>query len=253
MKRLLATTAIASSMAFAGAASAESLLEQIMAEVEATQVSLLNSAENLADIDATVNIEAFGASGLEAVLEALAGDLDGSFTGMFSEVAFTDGGQIGSGEFFNPADIIAALQTQVDDVSTTAIGALNTGVVGTVLENLETVPGVDENGDAINDVLNSTTQISGTVMNLQNAVAQSVTQTSNSLATSTTFEAVDPVQVANLALNNADDLNASVNVAQLLANVDGISTTAIGALNTGNIATDIATNTTSLTEAIVGR
>ncbi len=238
MRKLLMTTAIVSSMAFAGAASAQSLLEQILEDTTETQLQLLNAAENLADIDASVTIEAFGAEGLEDVLDAISGSLDGSFTGMFSEVAFTDGGQTGSGEFFDPADLIAALQTQVNDVSTTAIGALNTGVVGNVMDTVE--------GD------NSTQEISASVMNLMNATQQSVAQTSNSLATSTEFADVDPVQIANLALNNADDINASVNVAQLLSNVDGISTTAIGALNTGNIATDIATNTSSLTESIVG-
>ena len=238
MRKLLTTTAIAASMAFAGAASADSLLQEILEETSETQLQLLNAAENLADIDASVTIQAFGAEGLEDVLDALSGDLDESFSGMFSEVAFTDGGQTGSGEFFDPADLIAALQTQVNDVSTTAIGALNTGVVGNVMDTVE--------GD------NSTQEISASVMNLMNATQQSVAQTSNSLATSTEFEVVNPVQIANLAFNNADQIDASVSVAQLLSNVDGISTTAIGALNTGNIATDIATNTSSLTESIVG-
>ncbi len=240
MRKLLTTTAIAASMGFAGAASADSdsLLQEILEETSATQLQLLNAAENLADIDASVTIQAFGAEGLEDVLDALSGDLDESFSGMFSEVAFTDGGQTGSGEFFDPADLIAALQTQVNDVSTTAIGALNTGVVGNVMDTVE--------GD------NSTQEISASVMNLMNATQQSVAQTSNSLATSTEFEVVNPVQIANLAFNNAEQIDASVSVAQLLSNVDGISTTAIGALNTGNIATDIATNTSSLTESIVG-
>jgi len=238
MRKLLTTTAIAASMAFAGAASADSLLQEILEETSETQLQLLNAAENLADIDASVTIQAFGAEGLEDVLDALSGDLDESFSGMFSEVAFTDGGQTGSGEFFDPADLIAALQTQVNDVSTTAIGALNTGVVGNVMDTVE--------GD------NSTQEISASVMNLMNATQQSVAQTSNSLATSTEFEVVNPVQIANLAFNNAEQIDASVSVAQLLSNVDGISTTAIGALNTGNIATDIATNTSSLTESIVG-
>ena len=278
MRKLLMTTAIMSSMAFAGAAAANetyiwefggdvftgdleafetaiaddevdglieivggpepSLLQQILADVEETQVSLLNAAENLANIDATVNIDGADASGLlEAFQTTFTFDSD-EVTGMFSEASFFPDGNLGGAEFFDPADILAALQTDVEDITTTAIGALNTGIVGNTLSSV--------------DGENSVDKISATVMNLQNAVEQSVASTSNTLATSTTFEPVDPIQVANLALNSAELIDSSVNVDQIMANIDGITTTAIGALNTGDIATDINTNTTSLTESIVG-
>ena len=279
MRKLLMTTAIVSSMAFAGAAAADetyiwldsdgvvvtgdfdtfqtavdnndvdelveivggpepSLLQQILADVEETQVSLLNAAENLANIDATVNIDGDDASGLLEAFQTTFTFDSGEVTGMFSEASFFPDGNLGGASFFDPADILAALQTDVEDITTTAIGALNTGIVGNTLSSVDGENSVDE--------------ISATVMNLQNAVEQSVASTSNTLATSTTFEPVDPIQVANLALNSAELIDSSVNVDQIMANIDGITTTAIGALNTGDIATDINTNTTSLSESIVG-
>ncbi|MGY6534668.1 MAG: hypothetical protein ACXIVG_04910 [Pararhodobacter sp.] len=235
MKRLLATTAITASMAFAGAASAQSLLESILDEVVDVQLGMLNAAENLADLDASINID--NVADLSDLIAALTStistevasdtfDIDGFLRGV------SQTGTTVAVDFFEPAPTVSALQTSIGDLNTTLIGALNTGVIG---------------GNGGEDGT-----ISQNVMHLVNATEESVAQTAGSLAASATFSEFGGMQFANLALNDAADLNASVNITQLLANIDGVSTTLIGALNTGDIATDINTNASGITAAIVG-
>ena len=311
MKRLLATTAIATSMAFAGTAAfaddpdpQASLLSQILADVNEVQLSMFNTAENLATLDGSINIDSdvpsvnnllasltastsfggeqlfsadvtigsdvFTVTGTEAelneILDAANLGTDQTFTAVDengNEVLINPG-QDGVSEisdfalaggtstdliegilrgvsratdgttavdFFEPAATVAALQTDISDLQTTVIGALNTGVIG----------GQDENGN-----------VTANVLNLANNTTESVAQTTNNLASSLDVESFNGMQFANQALNAADNLNGSVNITQLMASIDDVQTTVIGALNTGDIATNIDTRATGITEAIVG-
>lgn len=321
MKRLLATTAIATSMAFAGAGAfaqqtqsavpgsesgtepdTNSLLHQILSNADEVQLNVLNAAENLANLNAQININE--ATNLDALLSALTADVsfsggeslyrfpltvggnDFTFTGTLDEVTAAianpglltvtdaDGDEVivdatglqldptlieelpsESGDFvagimrgisrttnslgntttaidfFEPAATVAALQTTIGDLSTTAIGALNTGVIGEQ----------DAEGN-----------ITRNVMHLVNQTEESIAQTTGSLAGSAVFEEFGNMQFSNVALNAAEIVDGSVNIDQLMANIDGVSTTVIGALNTGDIATDINTNAAGITMALVG-
>lgn len=298
MKRLLATTAIVASMAFTGTAFAQStdiligdeklsdtLLQQILNQVEGVQISMLNAAENLANLDASINIleaddfalmlaaltssvSIGGEDQYEWVITTKTGEgeddnetetLTGTLADYNESVAslgpdqsaslqsVTPGGDLVEGllkgvsvtgtgavaiDFFDPATTVAALQTDVSNLSTTLIGALNTGVIGA---NGGTGGSIGKN-----------------VLTLANTAQESVAQTAGSLASSATYREFGGIQLANVAQNAANTLDASVNVAVLMANVDTVSTTLIGALNTGDIATDINANASNLTAAIVG-
>lgn len=333
MKRLLATTAIVTSMAFAGGAFAQeapteiltgdealadTLLQQILNDVDDVTISMLNAAENLANLNASITIdEATTLSELldtftgslnlnntllnvgpvytwtvdgevfqgdqddyQDAVDALASDtvvltdyddvtntatwtVDGSepqtgtlaqfnaavaaatndaevelvsviggdlIEGLLRGVSIANGDTIAV-DFFDPATLAAALVTTSSDLATTVIGALNTGVIG------------QNAGEGV---------INPTLLNLGGAVEESVAQTTGTLAASATYSELVGIQLANVAQNAANSLDGSINVTQLLAQVDGATTTMIGALNTGDIATSVTSNITGLTEAIVG-
>lgn len=266
MKRLLATTAIVTAMAFAGAAMAEpdpeeledeevevgagaggdilaggeplanTLLQQILNQVDDVTISMLNAAENLANLNASITIDAVEPEALLAALRSGVAALDDEgdplfdIEGLLKGVSIVNTGTIAV-DFFDPAQLAASLRTSSSELATTVIGALNTGVIG-------------ETGTA--------GQISPTLLNLANAATESVAQTSTSLASSAVYNDIPGIQLANVAQNAANSLDGSINVSQLLAQVAGASTTMIGALNTGDIATSITANASNLTQAIVG-
>jgi uncharacterized membrane protein YuzA (DUF378 family) len=155
---------------------------------------------------------------------------DDTFAGLLKGVSQTVDGTTAI-DFFDPALTVDALQTSVSNLTTTVIGALNTGVIGQ----------------------NSDTGIAANTLAMANMQLESVAQTTGSLANSAQYFEPGDLQLANLATNMATVVDACVNVDQLMANVDSVATTLIGALNTGDIATDVNQNASNLTQAIVGQ
>jgi hypothetical protein len=156
---------------------------------------------------------------------------DDTFAGLLKGVSRTVDGTTAI-DFFDPALTVDALQTSVSNLTTTVIGALNTGVIG--------------QGDA-------TGNIAANTLAMANMQLESVAQTTGSLANSAQYFQPGDLQLTNLATNMATVVDASVNVDQLMANVDTVSTTLIGALNTGDIAADVNQNASNLTQALVGQ
>lgn len=153
------------------------------------------------------------------------------FAGLLQGVSQTVDGTTAI-DFFDPASTVDALQTSVSNLTTTVIGALNTGVIG---------QNGGDNGIAANTLA------------MANMKLESVAQTTGSLANSAQYFEPGNLQLANIATNMASVVDASVNVDQLMANVDQVATTLIGALNTGDIATDVNQNASNLTQALVGQ
>jgi hypothetical protein len=298
MQKLLATSAIAM-IALSGAAFAQdapvanttdidadftivndntnitsgaSLLTQILAAATDVQVNMTNAAENLANLDGSINV--LESANVDELLAELTADVvfgspvytwtDGTdtFTGNQEDydaavaaaaesvtITLTDiaGGDDFAGllqgvsqtvdgttaiDFYDPAATVDALQTSVSNLTTTVIGALNTGVIG---------QNGGDNGIAANTLAMANMQL------------ESVAQTTGSMANSAQYFEPGDLQLANLATNMATVVDASVNIDQLMANVDTVSTTLIGALNTGDIAADVNQNAANLTQAIVGQ
>jgi hypothetical protein len=307
MQKLLATSAIAmialSGAAFAQSANdgsdadftvvddngaltgtTESLLTQILNQSLDVQVNMLNAAENLANLDGSINVlesanvdellaeltadVVFGSpvyswtvvddGGTEATTDdtttTFTGNLDeyeaavlavgenetltldniaggDDFAGLLKGVSQTVDGTTAI-DFFDPAMTVDALQTSVSNLTTTVIGALNTGVIG---------QNGGDNGIAANTLAMANMQL------------ESVAQTTGSLANSAQYFEPGDLQLANLATNMATVVDASINIDQLMTNVDTVATTLIGALNTGDIATDVNQNASNLTQALVGQ
>jgi hypothetical protein len=330
MQKLLATSAIAmialSGAAFAQVADADfteigdndsttiqdiSLLADILNQAQDVQIAMTNAAENLANLDGSINVlesanvdlllqeitstVGFGDGGqlftweepdgtvqtgtqseYEAAVDAetvtwtITGDStasnNGTFYGTMSDynAVTTDGTQSAATDapvelievnaaedlfagllqgvsqtvdgttaidFFDPASTVDALQTDITNLTTTVIGALNTGVIGQ----------------------NSDSGIAANTLAMANMQLESVAQTTGSLANSAQYFEPGDLQLSNFANNMAEVVDASVNVDQLMANVDTVSTTLIGALNTGDIAADVNQNASNLTQALVGQ
>lgn len=328
MKKLLATTAIVmatmTGAAFAQDAdftivtdnenvdSGDSLLRQVLNQAQDVQVNMLNAAENLANLDGSINVlesanvdqllreltgsvsfgdgeqlytfevdgevrqgdqaayqAAVDASGDKVVLNSVTKDGDGNdvynftvdggdpqtgtlaqfnaalastdvqlfsvvqgdvFEGILKGVSRTVDGTTAI-DFFDPAPLATALQTDVKNLTTTVIGALNTGIIGSN----------DGNGN-----------IASNILNMANTELASVASTTSSLAQSTNYFEPGDLQLANVAANMATIVDASVTIDQLMANVDTVGTTLIGALNTGDIAASVNQNVSNLSAALVG-
>jgi hypothetical protein len=254
-----------------------SLLTQILEASTDVQVNMLNAAENLANLDGSINV--LESANVDELLAELTADVvfgspvytwteddpndDGTltievtgtadeyqaavddgdvidlidvaggddFAGLLKGVSQTVDGTTAI-DFFDPALTVDALQTSVSNLTTTVIGALNTGVIG---------QNGGDNGIAANTLAMANMQL------------ESVAQTTGSLANSAQYFEPGDLQLANLATNMATVVDASVNIDQLMANVDTVSTTLIGALNTGDIAADVNQNASNLTQALVGQ
>lgn len=304
MKKLLATSAIAM-IALSGAAFAQdanltevedsltstdtslsdvSLLTQVLNQAQDVQINMMNAAENLANLDGSINVlesenvdlllqeltsgVVFGSpvytwevttpgsvdpatpattvtfTGTQEEYEAAQAGLTGEqtlaltdvaggddFAGILQGVSQTVDGTTAI-DFYDPAGVTAALQTDINNLTTTVIGALNTGVIGQ------------------ND---GTGSIGANILTMANMELESVAQTASSLAQSASYYQPGDLQLANYANNMATIVDASVTIDQLMANVDGVETTLIGALNTGDIAASVNQNASNLTQAIVGQ
>jgi hypothetical protein len=251
MKKLFASTAIAT-IAMTGGAFAqsqgESVLERVLGNVE-SKVNLLNVAENYdTNIDSTVNIGAAanGDSWTQTFVTGI--DLGDQFfgSGLLQSLDVTATNLLAPGanlslesELYNPASLADSLGTTLSGVETTAIGAVNTGTIG------ETVGATSsEASDSVNAIQ----------MELSNLAFESVAEPEQSVAATAEFAPSGAVNLANIGGNyvtgtGTGTVDASVNVTSILAgvqqtaeNVGGLTTTGIGAVNTGDIAADITAN-----------
>lgn len=187
-----------------------------------------NAAKATADADATAATTNAAVVDVDLV-EVLANE--DTIAGLLKGVSRTVDGTTAI-DYYDPATTVDALQTTVSGLTTTVIGALNTGVIGA-------------NGGTGGAITRN-------VLTLANMETESVAQTAGSLANSAQYFTPGDIQLSNIATNMATVVDASVTIDQLMANVSTVETTLIGALNTGDIATDINQNASNLTSAIVG-
>lgn len=212
MKRLLATTAIAS-MAFAGGASAQSLLEDILADIDVLTLSISNIADNLADIDASIAIDT---SRDYAAIDGIIGTIGG----FGSEDGFGSYAQTSATNFardfeFPDLSFLAPLTSEFGDLATTAIGALQSGSMTVSFDTTSLLNDVSERTEG------ATTS------------AETMGQTFGSLDAG--------IALQNVSFNQADDINASITLtmADVNAKVGNVATTAIGALGSGDMVVDL--------------
>lgn len=219
--KLLATSA-AALLAFAGAAYAQevsspSLLERVLQDAKELQLNLTNVSENYADVDADVEIDFDFEDSLEEVI---------SITRL-NDVALGLGEELDTIaiSFYDPTEMVKALaetSQTISDVSNTAIGALNTGTVGT---------------SGANGVVGAVDLVLTSVQETSTAAAGTAKSTAD------LYGETGLINMANLAGNYSETLDASVVVdVDGLVNIDTLSNTAIGSLNTGNIASNITAN-----------
>lgn len=222
MKNLLATTAILT-MAFSGAASAQSLLENVLADAADLTAMISNVAENLTEIDASINIDTSrDYAGIDTILATLS--TAANPLGSYSQVSTT----VFASDFELPdLAFLAPLETSIEDLTTTAIGALQSGNMDIKIDTTGLVE------DA--SVLAASSSTNATQM----------AETYGSIAGGLAFQ--------NLAFNDAgtDGINASINLtlADVNASVGNATTTAIGALGSGNMAVELVGNLVGRTQA----
>lgn len=206
MKKLLATTAI-SMMAFTGAASAQTLLETILTNADDLVLSISNVAENIADIDASIEIDTTrDYAGIDTILATLMAGT--SPLGSYSQVSTT----VFASDFELPdLAFLAPLETTIGDLSTTAIGALQSGSMDISITSTNLVEDLS--------VLAASSSTNATQMG----------ETYASISGGLAFQ--------NYAFNGAANLDANIvlTLADVNATVGNVATTAIGALGSGDM------------------
>lgn len=252
MKRLLATTAIAT-MAFTGAASAQSLLERVLESTGTQDITgiFANTADNLlADADPDVAVvggtsggDSFSTSGINASITNILRGLDGP-------TAVTDS-----------TEATEAVTALIGNLSTTALGAVNTGDIQLIGTNQAFTDDIDratagtseaiqqridhaitqvgttagQTMLALNSALNET-NVNASVLNVMSGVNASIGRSGFEIALSdTNFTAV-----------------AGMDADAIAALTGGISTTALGAVNTGTIVSGANDSVNSVITSIVG-
>lgn len=247
MKKLLLSSAVAfAGLGFASGAMAQviaddtvtsateiSLLERILKEQAQLQASLLNAAENYANLDGSININV----NMDELLTLIGLGGDGESygvdaTGFVKSISYTDAAK--AIDFYDPS----AMKSALGDLSTTVIGALGTNTIGQTTA-ASTADGVTGN------TTSSSSTLSGVTLALLDVQSNAQAITSSSRAYSTQM-VTDPglVQVANVAGNYAQTLNGSINLDFSDSLVAGgkMSTTVIGSLGTGNISANLQRN-----------
>ena len=227
MKKLLLSTAILASLtgaAFADPAtnhpapataqSSSSLLDNLLQDADELSVSLSNVAQNLNSVDGSINLTTIrDYSSLADGIDALNGSGDVPF-GSFSQAGLS---VIGRDLPANLLNVLNPLTLTLGDLSTTAIGAMQSGS------------------------MTATVNTSGIVNHVALAATGSTT-TANSLADAYGGIA-NAVAFQNIAVNSGD-VNGSVQLmlADVNATVGKIGTTAIGAMGSGSLTATITGN-----------
>lgn len=248
MKNLLLTSALAvAGLGFASGAMAQtitdgsitaagelSLLERILADQAELQASMMNAAENYANLDGSITVDVNMDTLLSGI--ALGGDgTEGSGvngTGFVKSISYTDTAI--AVDFFDPSTVASTM----GDLATTVIGSLGTGTIG------QTTAASTADG-ATGNTTSTTSTLTGVNLALLDVASNAQAITSTSQAYSTTMvDAPGLVQVANIAGNYSQTLNGGINLtfADSLVKGGDMSTTVIGALGTGNIAASLQRN-----------
>ncbi len=213
-----------------------SLLERILADQAELQSSLLNAAENYANLDGSITVDV----NMDTLLTALSVPVAAGTppttlgaTGFVKSLSFTDGGATAM-EFFDPSTI----KNELGDLSTTVIGALGTGTIG------QTTAASTADGTTGNTTSSSST-LSGVTLALLDVTSNAQAIAGSTQAYSTKMKD-DPglIQVSNIAGNYSQTLNGGINLtfADSLLKGGDMSTTVIGSLGTGSISANLQRN-----------
>lgn len=240
-------------MAFTGAASAQSLLERVLESTGTQDITgiFANTADNLlADADPDVAVvggtsggDSFSTSGINASITNILRGLDGP-------TAVTDS-----------TEATEAVTALIGNLSTTALGAVNTGDIQLIGTNQAFTDDIDratagtseaiqqridhtitqvgttagQTMLALNSALNET-NVNASVLNVMSGVNASIGRSGFEIALSdTNFTAV-----------------AGMDADAIAALTGGISTTALGAVNTGTIVSGANDSVNSVITSIVG-
>ncbi|MBI1172347.1 hypothetical protein GC209_13175 [bacterium] len=241
MKKLLVSTAMLALMTGAGfaqsvpatnhpapatAQTSVSLLDGLLANASALSASLSNVAQNLNSVDGSINVTTSrDYSGIASGINALSGGGTTPF-GSYSQVGTNVYGQDLPAALLGVLDPLTA---SLGDLSTTSIGAMQSGSITATVDASKIVSSVQDNATA------STTS------------AMASADTYGGIANTLAFQ--------NIAVNSGD-INGSVQLALADVNstVGKVATTAIGAMGSGSLTANITGNmgaTTDATSAIV--
>ncbi|ROT95885.1 hypothetical protein [Histidinibacterium lentulum] len=266
MKRLLATTAIAT-VAMTGAASAQSLLERVLESTNTQAITgiFANTADNInAGVDAdtvTIGTDTFSTSGINASVTNILRGLDGP-------TAVTEN-----------TEATEAVTALIGNISTTALGAVNTGDITLIGSNQEitddidratagtseavqqriahTITQVGTTADqtmlAINSALNET-NVNASVLNSMTGVNATIGRSGFEMGSPFGADAIDGLFTAAASAESAEVAAqlASAIPSAIEALTGGISTTALGAVNTGSITSGATDQVNGVITAIVG-
>ncbi len=221
MKKLLATTALAT-LAMSGAASAQSLLDSLLASADQLSASITNIAENSATLDASIDITTTrDLTGINNIVSGIAADnLDG-----FGSVSVV--GTTVATDFELPdMSFVDPLTLALGDLATTGIGAMQSGAM-------------DVSFDA-SGIASRTTDASTSLT----TTAEAITETYGDLDTG--------IALQNVAFNTAD---IDAGIALLLNDVNttagAVATTAIGAMGSGDLTASLTGSITDIDASTV--
>jgi len=209
MKKLLATSALVL-VAASGAASAQSVLERVLGAINVDNTNMLpvtgtfaNIAENIAVIN----------DGGTAILNTIDGSVTNTLTGVTDATASVGG------------TVLAIEQVKVDvgNVSTTVLGAVNTGTTS-----------LGVNSDYNQAIAGTSSAVSGKVLQLGGIADQTAL-------------------VLNVASNATSVVGSVTNTFSALnGSVGNIGTTVLGAVNTGTISSGVNAAANGIVAGIVG-
>lgn len=211
MKKLLATTALAT-FAFSGHASAQSLLESLLANSDELSASITNLAQNAGVLDASINVNTSrNISGIDSIVDALmqsAGDLDG-----FGSTAVA-GDNIARDFAVPDLSFLAPTVTNLGDLATTGIGAMQSGSMD-----------VSFDASGLEERIVDSSEASSTD-------AESISETYGAIESGLSFQ--------NVAYNTAAiAADVNLNLADTTASIGDIATTSIGAMGSGDMVASI--------------
>ena len=223
---------------------APSLLERLLSDAAELQNSMTNIAENYANLDGGITIT----QDLDTLLSGIRtgtttftdDDEDGDpestvvngidTVGLISKVSYTAGNATAL-EFFDPKGMMNSLGA----LSTTVIGSLGTGTVGTSTSS--------SSGSGATAASSNTLGKINLAMNEVKENSQAIAGTTQAYST-VMQENPSLISVANVAGNYANLLDGAINVTanDSLISATSMGTTVIGSLGTGNIAADLQRN-----------
>lgn len=234
----------------AGGASAQQATVSVLDRVLGSTANLVSTVAGGASVFANIastNVDILNAGGVDTIV----GNIDGSVTiDVVNSALTTTSGNVNE-TITNAVDgttsntdttrqEIEAITASLGAISTTVLGAVNTGDMtfsGTVSSIQDDV--AENTADAVAGL--------STALNEVNIRTSTVT-------TTMLGDATNPVAMLNIA-DNVASINGSVGLSIDTANASatGIATTVLGAVNTGTIAQNAAANAAGVVSTITGR